>query len=97
MRKSFGLDRRATIEWVEEMRVLRRTGTAAHEREAGAQKEDVVTVATLCSAFLAYVKSHPEKYRDQKNPPRRIEEIAKRCAKADNNHVKHTFHSCPPQ
>jgi site-specific recombinase XerD len=34
-------------------------------------------VATLCSAFLAYVTSHSDEYRDQKNPPRRIEEIRK--------------------
>jgi hypothetical protein len=37
----------------------------------------MVTVATLCTAFLAYITSHPEEYRDQKNPPRRIEEIRK--------------------
>jgi hypothetical protein len=79
VRKSFGPDRRAAVEWVEEMRVTRRTGqlptSAKRAQEPSIQKDEVVTVATLCTAFLAYIKSHPEEYRDQKNPPRRIEEI----------------------
>jgi site-specific recombinase XerD len=37
----------------------------------------VVTIDVLAAEFLEYVKSHPEEYRDQKNPPRRIEEIRK--------------------
>jgi len=78
VRKSFGLDRRAAIDWVDEARVLRRAGTLpSSAKRKKVEKEEVVTVATLCSAFLAYVKSHPEEYRDQKNPPRRIEEIGK--------------------
>ena len=81
VRKSFGPDRRAAVEWVEEMRVIRRTGelptSAKRAKGPSVQKDEVVTVATLCSAFLAYVKSHPDEYRDQKNPPRRIEEIRK--------------------
>jgi hypothetical protein len=78
VRKSFGLDRRAAVDWVDEARVLRRAGTLpSSAKRKKVQKDEVVTVATLCSAFLAYVKSHPEEYRDQKNPPRRIEEISK--------------------
>jgi hypothetical protein len=74
-------DRRAAVEWVEEMRVIRRTGelstSAKRAKELSVQKGEVVTVATLCTAFLAYVTSHPEEYRDQKNPPCRIVEIRK--------------------
>jgi hypothetical protein len=81
VRKSFGSDRRAAVEWVEEMRVIRRTGdlpkSAKRAQKPRVQKDEVVTVATLCRAFLAYITSHPEEYRDQKNPPRRIEEIRK--------------------
>ncbi len=82
VRKSFGPDRRAAIDWVEEMRVLRRAGTlptsAKPKKVPEVRKDGAVTVATLCSAFLAYVKSHPDdECRDQKNPPRRIEEIRK--------------------
>ena len=36
---------------------------------------DKVTVEFLCDEFLGYVKAHPDEYRDQKNPPRRINEI----------------------
>ena len=81
VRKSFGPDRRAAVEWVEEMRVIRRRGelptSAKRAKEPSIPKDEVVTVATLCTAFLAYIRSHPEEYRDQKNPPRRIEEIRK--------------------
>jgi len=81
VRKSFGLDRRAAVEWVEEAKVLRRTGTlpssAIQKKVVPVQKDDVVTVDTLASTFLTYVKGNPKKYRDQKNPPRRIEEIRK--------------------
>jgi hypothetical protein len=81
VRKSFGLDRRAAIDWVEEAKVIRRTGTlpssAKPKKKPPVQKDEVMTVAALCSAFLGYVKGQPDEYRDQKNPPRRIEEIRK--------------------
>jgi site-specific recombinase XerD len=81
VRKSFGPDRRAAVDWVEEARVLRRSGTlpssAKPKKEPQVQKNGVVTVAALCDEFLGYVQSHSEEYRDQKNPPRRIEEIRK--------------------
>jgi site-specific recombinase XerD len=81
VRKSFGPDRRAAVDWVEDARVLRRVGklpaSAKRVKEPSVQNDEAVTVATLCTAFLAYVQGHPEEYRDQKNPPRRIEEIRK--------------------
>jgi hypothetical protein len=55
--------------------VLRRTGElstrAKRTKEPSVQKDEVVTVATFCTALLAYVRSHQDEYRDQKNPPRR--------------------------
>jgi hypothetical protein len=73
-----GRYRRAVVDWVEKMRVLRRTGVlpaSAKPKKVApqVQKDGVVTVDTLCSAFQAYVKSHPEEYRDQKEraPPNR--------------------------
>jgi site-specific recombinase XerD len=36
---------------------------------------DAITVGKLCDEFERYVKAHPEEYRDQSNPPRRIVEI----------------------
>jgi hypothetical protein len=32
-------------------------------------------VGVLSAEFLKYVKAHPDEYRDQKNPPRRIDRI----------------------
>jgi site-specific recombinase XerD len=81
VRKSFGPDRRAAVDWVEDARVLRRTGklpeSARRVKEPSVQEDEAVTVAELCTAFLVYVQGHPEEYRDQKNPPRRIDEIDK--------------------
>jgi site-specific recombinase XerD len=79
VRKSFGPDRAAAIAWVEDARVVRRTGTlpisAKQAKAAPAEAETVKTIDVLCAEFLAYIQGHPEEYRDQKNPPRRIEEI----------------------
>jgi site-specific recombinase XerD len=36
---------------------------------------DAITVGKLCDEFERYVKAHPEEYRDQTNPPKRIAEI----------------------
>ncbi|MDR3799704.1 MAG: site-specific integrase [Terracidiphilus sp.] len=36
---------------------------------------DAITVGKLCDEFGRYVKAHPEEYRDQTNPPKRIAEI----------------------
>ena len=36
---------------------------------------NAITVGKLCDEFERYVKAHPEEYRDQTNPPKRIAEI----------------------
>jgi site-specific recombinase XerD len=89
VRKSFGRGpaaRTAAIAWVEKARTVRRTGEGVLPKTA---KRPVlttaevailgdtggITVGRLCDEFLSYVQKHPEEYRDQKNPPRRIAEI----------------------
>lgn len=34
-----------------------------------------ITIDELCDDLLAYIRSRPDEYRDQKNPPARIEQI----------------------
>jgi site-specific recombinase XerD len=81
VRKSFGPDRRAAIDWVDAARVIRRTGTlptsAKLVKEVPPKTNRVVSVSRLCAEFSKYIREHPEEYRDQKNPPRRIKDIRK--------------------
>ncbi|WP_263378706.1 tyrosine-type recombinase/integrase [Granulicella paludicola] len=84
VRKSFGEDHAAAVSYAEKARTIRRSGEGVLPRSA---KKHVltftelnrhatgITLGKLCDDFLAYVKAHPEEYRDQKNPPRRIREI----------------------
>jgi site-specific recombinase XerD len=66
---------------VEQARRVRRTGEGVLPRSAKKEikviAHGVVTVDVLCAEFLEYIQTHPEEYRDQANPPRRIEEIHK--------------------
>jgi site-specific recombinase XerD len=89
VRKSFGFGPRGradAIAWVEKARTIKRTGegvlpttakrpvlTTAEVAVLGDSR--AVTVARLCDEFLRYVKAHPEEYRDQINPPKRLAEI----------------------
>ncbi|HZQ44654.1 MAG TPA: site-specific integrase [Acidobacteriaceae bacterium] len=82
IRKRFGSDRKAAVAWVEEARTIRRNNAAElpatailHKQKKATAEPPKVTVGLLCDEFLRYVKSHPDEYRDQKNPPRRIEQI----------------------
>lgn len=91
VRKSFGLGpkgRADAIAWVEKARTIKRTGegvlpttakrpvlTTAEVAVLG--DTGAITIAKLCDEFLRYVKAHPEEYRDQVNPPKRIAEIRK--------------------
>lgn len=107
VRKGFGADRRAAIEWVDEHKVIRRAGeslpTSVRVKSIPVKRvrvrgekglPDAVVAPTevkrqedptgepgsvgeLGAEFLAYVRSHPDEYRDQKNPPRRIREVCK--------------------
>lgn len=89
VRKSFGRGpkgRQEAIAWVEKARTVKRTGegvlpttakrpvlTTAEVAVLG--NPDAITVGKLCEEFLRYVKAHPEEYRDQINPPKRVAEI----------------------
>lgn len=91
VRKSFGLGpkgRADAIAWVEKARTIKRTGegvlpttakrpvlTTAEVAVLG--NTGAITIAKLCDEFLRYVKAHPEEYRGQVNPPKRIAEIRK--------------------
>jgi site-specific recombinase XerD len=66
------------------MRTARRNGgvlpSTARNQEAAISSapdatSDVVKISRLCDEFLKYIVAHPEEYRDQKNPPRRIKKI----------------------
>jgi site-specific recombinase XerD len=100
VRKSFGRGpkgRAEAIAWVEKARTIKRTGegvlpTTAKRpvlttTEIGILGEsEAITIGRLCDEFLRYVVSHPEEYRDQTNPPKRIAEI--RSAFGDRNATK---------
>ena len=89
VRKSFGRGpkgRADAIAWVEKAKTIRRTGegvlpvTARRPVLTTAEVAvlgdiDAITVGKLCDEFERYVKAHPEEYRDQTNPPKRIAEI----------------------
>jgi site-specific recombinase XerD len=71
---------------VEKARTIKRTGEgvlpATAKRPVLTTAEiavlgdaNAITVAKLCDEFERYVKAHPEEYRDQTNPPKRIAEI----------------------
>jgi len=91
VRKSFGLGPRGrakAIAWVEKARTIRRTGEgilpATAKRPVLTTAEvavlgdpGAVTVGRLCDEFLKYVNAHPEEYRDQIYPPKRVAEIRK--------------------
>lgn len=89
VRKRFGRGpaaRKQAVDWVEKARTVRRTGEGVLP---GTAKRPVLTTAEvavlgdtggitiekLCDELLAYIKRHPEEYRDQKNPPVRIAKI----------------------
>jgi site-specific recombinase XerD len=74
------------IAWVEKARTIKRTGegvlpttakspvlTTAEVAVLG--DPNAIAVGRLCDEFERYVKTHPEEYRDQINPPKRVAEI----------------------
>jgi integrase len=89
VRKSFGRGpkgRTDAIAWVEKARTIKRTGEGVLPKTARKPvlttaevavlgNPEAVTVSRLCDEFLRYVKAHPEEYRDQVYPSRRVKEI----------------------
>lgn len=86
VRKSFGRNRAAAVAYVEKARPLKRTGegfvpsTAKAAPKTKTELElsvSTVTVAELCDDLLRHIKSKPDVYKDQRNPPFRLELIKK--------------------
>ena len=83
VKKSFGRDRGAAVEYVEKARTLRRTGEGhvpktargipktARELEASTVTSSVL-ISELCDDLLRHIQSKPNLYKDQRNPPYRI-------------------------
>lgn len=85
------VDRQAAIDWLEDSRSLRRREGAealpvsasepllsfAEKRAREEARAQSITLAELCDDLKAFVKSHPTQYKDQLNPPRRLDRI--RC------------------
>ena len=88
VKKSFGNNRAAAIEYVEKARTLRRSGEGhvpksakgipktAKELEATAWDSSVL-FGELCDDLLRHIQSKPNVYKDQRNPPYRIGTIKK--------------------
>jgi integrase len=84
VRKSFGHDRDAAIAYLEKARTLKRTGEGEVPTTA---KRPVLTFAEmkaeatgvlfgdLCDGLLAHIRKNPTEYKDQRNPPQRIQRI----------------------
>jgi integrase len=86
VRKSFGRNRNAAIAYVEKARTLKRTGEGyvpSTSKEAPKTKAEMgfsistVTVSELCDDLLRHIQSKPDVYKDQRNPPYRINLIKK--------------------
>ncbi|MCL2659095.1 MAG: hypothetical protein FWD64_01065 [Acidobacteriaceae bacterium] len=88
IKKSFGSDRAAAINYVEKTKFLRRAGEGRLPRNAKdmpktAREVDTssetshVLVSELCDDLLSHIQSKPNVYKDQRNPPYRIGVIRK--------------------
>lgn len=90
-------DRQAAIAWLEDVRSLKRKEgvaslplkatdpvlTMAEKRALRDEKANRITLAELCDDLKVYIAEHKTQYRDQVNPPRRLDRI-----KADlGNHL----------
>lgn len=86
VRKSFGRNRQEAIDYVRKAQTLKRNGegvvpsTARQPvrtfKEMNAAQEGV-TVGDLCDGLLKQIQANPQRYKDQKNPPQRLEAIKK--------------------
>jgi integrase len=86
VRKSFGKNRAAAIAYVEKARTLKRSGegfvpsTAKSSTKTKIELEQTVstvTVAELCDDLLRHIQNKPDFYKDQRNPPFRLNLIKK--------------------
>lgn len=91
VRKSFGRDKAAAVAYLEKARMLQRTGegivpTTARkpvltmaELRVHEEARKGITLGELCDGLKAHIilrhQQNPAKYKDQKNPPARIDRI----------------------
>jgi len=86
VRKSFGHNRKAAIQYVEKARSVRTTGEGVLPDTAKghvlnlAELEllgggDGVTMSELCDDYLEHVQTRPDLFKDQRNPPKRVKDI----------------------
>jgi integrase len=84
VRKSFGRNRAAAINHVEKARTLRRSGegivpdTAKRAVLTIPELETLggsVTINELCDDYLKHVQGRPDLFKDQRNPPQRLDLI----------------------
>jgi integrase len=84
VRKSFGRNRAAAVNYVEKARTLRRSGEGVVPNTAKRPVLTIpeldtlggsVTVNELCDDYLLHIQSRPDLYKDQKNPPQRLDLI----------------------
>jgi len=82
-------DRQQAIEWLEDARSLKRKEGAAslpvkatepiltveQKKALREEKASGVTVGELCDDLKDYIAKHPSQYKDQLNPPRRLDRI----------------------
>lgn len=82
-------DRRRAIDWLEDVRSLkRREGadalpskatepilTMAEKKALREERAAGITVGELCDDLKDYIAKHPTQYKDQLNPPRRLDRI----------------------
>jgi site-specific recombinase XerD len=87
VRKSFGRDRSAAVAYLEKARTLQRTGEGVVPTTAKkpiltsaemAAVQDGTPLGDLCDGLLQHIIDNPKQYRDQRNPPLRINRIKKK-------------------
>lgn len=82
-------DRQQAVAWLEDVRSLRRKEghealpkkasepvlTLAEKRAIREENLEKVKIGELCDDLKEFIKSHPTQYKDQVNPPRRLDRI----------------------
>lgn len=77
------------VDWLEDARSLKRKEgrgalpvsatepilTMAEKRVLREEKVDRITLGELCDELKGYIKKHPTQYKDQVNPPQRLDRI----------------------
>ena len=84
VRKSFGRNRAAAVNYVEKARTLRRSGEGIVPETAKRPVLTIpelevlggsVTINDLCDDYLKHVHGRPDLFKDQRNPPQRLDLI----------------------